>query len=264
MRLPQFYTKVLSGTLVAGTWYSTWLFAGTPGSGVSPSTYGPQGNFFTCASSQVQGQLAYINTGGTDTNYLARFSGMSTQTGSVILADRIWADSLNWTDTGKFPIYSGSFMRGAGIGGGDSSGKGICLALEVYTSVTAGSAAAHKVTYIDSAGTADTATLVMTLPTTATAGTFIPFYQGANHTGFRQVYFWHNIATSKFTAGTYGLVAYRPLAIVQCASANVTDWVDAITSGFPITFQNTVPMLLWIAGTTTAPNLFGQFIQAHG
>jgi hypothetical protein len=274
-RLPIFYEKILSGTLVAGTWYSTWLFPGMPGAGVTPSVTTPTGSFFTCAASQVQGQLTYTNTGGSDTNYLMRFSGMSTQTGSLIIADRIWADSLSpigqSTSTAVYnaasgagssnAVWSGSFPRSIGLGGGDSSGKGIVLGLEVFTTLGAG-ASTPKVTYVDSAGAADTATCTMAVPATATAGSFFTFSQNANHSGFRSVSYFHSNVSH--TSGLWGLVAFRPLAVIQCAAANVTDWVDAVTSGFPITFQNTVPMLIWVAGTTTAPNLFGQFVQCHG
>jgi hypothetical protein len=245
--------------------------AGTPGSGVSPSVYLPTpGHYFTCASSQEQGQLTYVNTGGADTNYLARFAGMSTQTGSIIIADRIWADSLSPVvatsavynaPTSVNAVFSGSFPRSAGKGAGDSSGTGIMLGLEVYTTLGAGTPT-PKVTYIDSAGNADTATLSMALPATATAGSFYTFTQSANRSGYRSVSYFHMLATH--TSGTLGLVAFRPLAVLQCAAANVTDWVDAITSGFPITIQNSVPMLLWVAGATTAPSIYGQFIQAHG
>jgi hypothetical protein len=263
MRLPVPYIKVLANTPVIGTMYSMWLQAGNPGAGTAISNIGPSGFYYTCLSSQVPGQLRYINS-SSDTNYLARFAGVAGTTGSIILADRIWADSLCWADTGKFPVYSGQFPRSAGLGYGDSSGTGVQLALEVYSTMAGGAGVAHKVTYFDSTGTADTATLTMNLPTSAVAGTFIPFYQGAGHSGFRSVSFWHNISNPIYTGGTYGLVAYRPIAQIQVIAPGVTDWIDAITSGFPLTFQNTVPMLIWVAGTATAPIIQGQFLQAHG
>lgn len=254
------FLKTAPGTPVIGSMYSLWLAAGCPGAGGLP-TGNKAGQFYTCAAAQIAGQLPFTNPAAGDTTYLARFSANANTTGSLILADRIWGDSLSATAIGPQTIYSGAFPRSSGIGAGDSSGTGICLALEVYTALGAGTPT-PKVTYINSAGTGDTGAACMAVPATAAIGTFIPINLKSGAFGVRSVTAYNNLVTH--TSGCFGLVAYRPLAQIQCISPGVADWVDCLTSGFPILFNNTVPFLIWVAGTVTIPITFGNLVLCQG
>ena len=262
MFAPQSFYKAQAGTPVVGTMYSQWVSAGIPGAGTIPPTGTISGQFYTCVTTQVTGQLTFINPPAGDTIYLTRFSGAANVAGTLILADRIWGDSLSpLSNTGNSvqaaaAIWSGSFPRSAGIGGGDSSGTGLHLAMEVYTTMGA-TASTPKVTYINSAGTGETATLAYAMPATAAAGTFIPFTLKAGAFGVRSVSSFHQFATK--TSGVWGMTVYRPLAYIPCIAGTVPGVVDCITSGFPIMFPNTVPMLIWMAGTVTIPAITGQF-----
>jgi hypothetical protein len=255
-RLPSSpFIKVAPGTPIIGTIYSLWLGAGSPGAGVTIPTGNKSGQFYTCAAAQIAGQLPFTNPPAGDTMYLARFAANANTIGTLILADRIWADSLSPVGIGAQLIYSGSFPRSAGIGGGDSSGTGIMLGLEVFTQLGA-AAATPKVTYVNSAGTAgDTGVATMAMPASAAVGTFIPIGLKSGAFGVRSVTAYNNMTTK--TSGCLGLVAYRPIVRIGVAVAGLEDAVDAITSGFPIFYPNMVPMLLWVAGSTTAPTVFG-------
>jgi len=263
MLRPAPFYKTAVGTPVIGTSYSLWLGTGYPSAAATIPTGNKSGQFYTCSSSQVQGQLTFTNPPSGDTVYLGRFEGVCNNTvGTLILADRIWADSLSPVAIGPQTIYSGSFPRSAGIGGGDSSGTGVQLALEVFTALGA-SSATPKVTYVNSGGTAgDTGTAVMAVPSSAAVGTFIPINLKAGAFGVRAVTAYNNMTT--LTSGVLGLVAYRTLAQIYCTAAGVGQAVDALTGGFPILFPNTVPFLIWVAGSTTVPVVQGMFKQATG
>lgn len=260
---PYSFIKVALGTPVVGSYYDLWLASGQPSAGTAISAILPRGIFYTCSSSQVQGQIPFQNPPDGDTTYLARFVANANTTGTLILADRIWADSLSIISTTSTNVYSGAFSRSAGTGGGDSSGTGIQVAITAYTTLGA-TASTPKITVINSDGTGDTYTAAMAMPATAAAGTFIPFIctttRGSK--GIQSVSIFHNFATK--TSGTWGLVAYRPLVRVGCVAAGIDNAVDAITSGFPKLFPNSVPFLIWQAGTTTVPTITGGIVLAQG
>jgi hypothetical protein len=266
MQFPTTFYKAQSGTPIVGTMYSQWLSPGQPSAATTLPTGNLAGQFYTCASAQISGQLRFTPAITSDTFYLSRFTGCANTTGTLILADRIWADSVSGGSIILQNVFSGGFPRSAGVGGGDSSGIGIQLALEVFATLGA-TANTPKVTYIpQSASVAsggDTATLAYAMPATAALGTFIPFTLKAGDFGVKEVFAYHNMA-ARTNTGALGIVAYRPLAYIPCSVAGVAGVVDALTGGFPILFPNTVPFLIWMAGTTTAPVIAGFFQYCMG
>ena len=254
------FLKFQGVTPVSGTWYSLWNYNGIPGAGGIPSGGGTiKGHFYTSVSTET-GQLFFSAPVDGDTNYLARFAVNANTVGTLILADRIWGDTLSITSTST-TIYSGAFPRSYGIGAGDSSGDGIFLGVEVYTTLGAGTPT-PKATIINSEGVGDTVTCWSTVPATAVAGTFVPMYATKQAYGVRSVRAFHNFATH--TSGVWGLTAYRPIARISSVAAGIEDSVDALTSGFPKFFENTVPMLFWVAGSTTAVTMIGNLFYAKG
>jgi hypothetical protein len=258
---PQTFFKVPTPTPVVGTMYSLWTAAGMPGAGTIPPTGLLAGQFFTCAAAQITGQIYFQNPAAGDTTYLARFAGTCNTYGTLILADRIWGDSVSPVRIGAQVINSGAFPRSAGIGGGDSSGTGVQLAIEVYTTLGA-AAATPKVSYVPVGGSmgstgGDTGAAAYAVPATAAAGTFIPINLKAGAFGVKAVTAYNNMTTK--TSGVLGLVAYRPLAYIPCSAPEIYGVADCLTGGFPIMFPNTVPMLIWMAGTATVPVISGQF-----
>jgi hypothetical protein len=258
---PIIFNKTAPGTPVVGSLYSLWMgTTGYPLLGTIP-TGNKSGQFYTSAITMPAGGLWVPQPTAGDTTNLYRFQASSQTTGTLLLADRIWSDSLSPVGIGAQLIFSGSFPRSRGTGGGDSSGKGIMLAIEVYTALGA-SAATPKVTYVDQNGIGDTGVAIMAVPATAAAGTFIPIYQSIGRRGFRSVHSYNNMTTK--TSGVLGLTAFRILARVGVSYAGVVNAIDLLTGGFPQIYDNTVPFFIWMAGTTTAPQVFGQVIWAQG
>lgn len=253
------FFKTTPGTPVIGNTYSLWRGTGAPGLGAFPANI--SGTFYTSLAAQVVGQIPFTNPSGGQSSYLSVLNGSSSQVGTLIIADRIWGDSVSPTTIGNQNVWSGAFPRSTGTATGDSSGNGILLALECLTTLGATSAT-PKITYIGSDGLGDTQPLFMAMPSSAAIGTFIPFNLGAGKAGVRSVSQYNNMTT--LTSGGLGLVAYRKLAQINCIAARVGDAVDALTSGFPTMFNNTVPFLIWVAGSVTAPLISGSFIYTQG
>lgn len=59
-------------------------------------------------------------------------------------------------------------------------------------------------------------------------------------------------------------MAYRELARLELTAANVPAAIDAVTSGFPRLFNDTVPFLIFVPSTTTASNISGQMVITQG
>jgi hypothetical protein len=255
------FIKTQIVTPVVGTWYSLWTYGGIPGSGGIPSG-NVKGKFYATTSGDTQGALRFPRPVAGDTIYLTRFAANANTVGTLILADRIWADSISPIGIPfRTNIFSGSFPRSTGIGGGDSSGSSIQIGVEVYTTMGA-TAATPRATVIDSNGTGDTWTCWNAIPASAVAGTFVPMYgKNASH-GVRSVSNFHPMSTK--TSGVWGLTAYRIIARVESTAVGIEDSIDAFTSGFPKMFTDTVPMLFWIAGTTTPTVLYGSIRYAQG
>lgn len=276
MLVPFNYFKVQTITPVAGSWYSLWTYDGIPGAGAIPSNIGIKGTFYTSLTAMPAGGMRFPAPVTGETVYLARFSGNANVTGTIVLADRIWADSLSIADTANMSaasntIFSGSFPRSAGTGGGDSSGIGIFLGMEVYT--TLGAAASTPIaTIVNSAGVADTIVCWSAVPASAVAGTFVPMYSviprngvtaGSNAFGVRSVSRFFNPTNHR--SGVWGMTAFRPITRVCVVSSGIEEAVDALTAGFPILFPNSVPTLFWISGTVTpASGIMGGLSYAQG
>lgn len=264
------FIKVQVGTPVVGNWYSLWSSSGFPSIGYlmgAGSAY--KGRFFSYPSADT-GALFFPGQITGETIYLARFAGNANTTGTIVLADRIWADSCSPVGTASQTVFTGSFPRSAGIGGGDSSGVGIMLGMEVYTAMAAGTPTT-KATIINSAGSADTLQCWAAVPATAAVGTFMPMYSvlprnaaaaASTAYGVRSVSNWHNSATH--TSGVWGMTAFRPISRLSMVAAGIDDAVDALTSGFPILFPTSSPMLFWIAGTVTPVIIQGNIVYATG
>jgi hypothetical protein len=94
-------------------------------------------------------------------------------------------------------------------------------------------------------------------------GSFIPLLPlAAGDLGVRSIQTITLSAT--MTSGTMHLVAYRVLGRLPIILGNTGNWLDVVTAGFPRLYDNTVPFLLWLPATTTAPVLNGHMIVTQG
>lgn len=261
MTAPQCILKNGTATDAIGILTSYWYAPGRPGAATA-SAPGMGG----AAMTSVAGQIPFTNPGSGNT-YLARLSASSSVAGTLILADRLWDNSgIAVTTTTGQTVNSVAWP--ARDSGASTNGENVMVALEVQTATT--NAAANTtmtITYTNQAGTGSKTGTVgsvapASFPATAVVGTFQPFALAAGDTGVRSIQT-VTLAVS-LGAGAVKLVAYRELARLELPLANVSNAVDALTSGFIRLFDNTVPFLIWLPSATTAPSIAGQMVVTQG
>jgi len=255
MKPPSFFSKAVTGTMVAGRPFSPFYLAGVPGAAAAP-TPGLAGAALTSYAGQVPIPAASGNT------HLARFSGVSSaQAGMLLLCDRLWHNSgFTITSTGAQTINSAAWP--ARDMNGSTNGVGVILGVEISGATGAGTPTI-TVSYTNDANTSGkTATNSVATVATSAAGTFYPIGLAAGDTGVRSVQTLTLSAT--WTSGTMHLVAYRVLATLELPAAGIPNAVDALTSGMPRCYDTTVPFLIYIPQTTTTTQLSGSAVFTQG
>jgi hypothetical protein len=144
---------------------------------------------------------------------------------------------------------------------GSIAGEQVYLGVEVSGNVGAGTPTL-TVFYTDTDGNEANATNVIATVASPIAGAFHPIGLAAGDKGIQTVQSLTLSAT--WTSGTIHLVAYRVLARLELTNANVPNAIDALTSGFPRLFDNSVPFLIFIPNTTTTSNICGNVIWTQG
>lgn len=255
MQYPRTFAKAVTGTMVAGRPHSLFYLAGIPGAAVAP-TPGAAG----AALTTYAGQIPFTNP-VSGNSYLARFQGQATIAGTLVLADRLWHNSgIVVTTTTAQTINSVAFP--ARDVAGSTNGDGVRIGLEVSTATGAG-AATPSISYTDQSGNAGaTGSMEVAYAASSIAGTFYPFTLAAGDTGVRSIQTY--TGSVSMTSGTVHLVAYRELARLELTAANVPSAIDALTSGFPRMFDNTVPFIFFIPSTTTPSNISGSVVYTQG
>lgn len=253
----QFIQKELSGTLVAGRSYTPFYAVGIPSAAVAP-TPGISG----AALTSYAGQIPFTNPSAGQNTYLARFSAFPTaQGGTIMLADRLWHNSgITITSTTAQTVNSVTFP--ARDNNGSTNGEGVFLGVEVSTATGAGTPTI-TISYTNSDNTSGrTATNIYGTSATSAIGTFYPIGLESGDKGVRSI---QSITLSAtWTSGTIHLVAYRPLVSITSIAAGSCNTVDALTSGLPRMYDNTVPFLIYTPNTTTSTGLIGTMTVAQG
>lgn len=255
MKPPAYFSKAVSGTLVAGRPFSPFYLAGVPGAATAPSP-GLAGEALTSYAGQLPIPAASGNT------HLARFSGVSSaQAGVLLLCDRLWHNSgFTITSTSAQTINSAAWP--ARDSNGSTNGVGVILGVEISGATGAGTPTI-TVSYTNDANTSGkTGTNSVATVASSAAGTFYPIGLAAGDTGVRSVQTLTLSAT--WTSGTMHLVAYRVLASLELGAAGLPNAVDALTSGMPRCYNNTVPFLIFIPQTTTTTQLSGTAVFTQG
>lgn len=254
MKPPSNFTKAVSGTLVAGRPFTPLYTAGYPAAATAYAG-GLNGVALTSLAGQIPIPAASGNT------HLARFSGISSaQGGLLMLCDRLWHNSFTVTTTTAQSITSPTWP--ARDMNGNTTGEGVQIALEISATVGTGTAT-PTISYTNTTPTGSrTGSMVVPYVASAITGTFHPFSLQAGDTGVKSV---ESVTLNvSMTSGTAGLVAYRVLATLELAGAGLANAVDALTSGMPRCYDNTVPFLVYIPTTTTTTQLHGQVIFTQG
>jgi hypothetical protein len=240
---------------VAGRPISSFYLNGIPGAAVAPSP-GIAGAALTSYSGQIPVPAASNNT------HLARFSGVhSAQGGLLLLCDRLWHNSgISVTTTTAQTVNSVAWP--ARDKNGLTNGEGVYIGLEITTATGAG-VATPTISYTNSAGTAGkTSTTLDTYAASAGAGHFFRLGLAAGDTGVRSI---ESVTLGvSMTSGAISLVAYRILATLELPSVGIPNAIDALSSGLPRVYDNSVPFILYVPVTTTTGSMSGSVVFTQG
>lgn len=253
LRPPEDFFKIGAATVV-GRLYSTLYAQGRPGAAVPPE----------CSVSgeallSHPGQIPWNNPVA-GSSYLARFVASCNVPGSLMLCDRLWHNAgLNPTLIEPQTVGSKPFP--ARDADGTDAGRGIMIGVEVSQQMGTGMTS-FTMEYTNSKGEANRKSTAPMQASALGVGSFVPMPLAPGDVGVRSVQGWSQ--SGGMVSGAYHLVAYRVLAFLPLPQANVGQALDPISGGFPRLYDNTVPFLLWLPATTTAPYIAGQMIVAQG
>lgn len=180
---------------VAGGYYSLWLNAGEPAAGVAPGSL--NGVVPTDATAG-----AFPFTNATGDNYLGYVSATGLAVGTLVIYDRLWANSTTTVTSGAQAITFPGLTR-------FTTGVGVEAWLEWYVASSATAATATG-TYTDESGNAG-ATGNFILPAVAkAAGQMFPMDMASGDSGVR-AFSSMNLGTTH-TLGTWGITMMKRLA----------------------------------------------------
>lgn len=255
MQYPRFFAKAVTGTMVAGRAWSTWALAGSPGAGAFDTTLNG-----LALSAPQNGQIPFTNP-ATGNAYLARLAGTATIAGMLLLCDRLWHNG-GYTITSTSAQNSTTPAWPARSADGTANGEGVLLGCEISAVTGAGTPTITSV-YTNQAGTASkTAVNLLATVAASAAGSFYFMGLQSGDTGMRSLQSITLNAT--WTSGTMNMVAYRILAALEIGGAFVPNAIDALTSGMPRLYNDSVPFLLFVPSAVTSTAVTGQVVYTHG
>jgi len=248
-------TGIAMAAVAERRWYTPWyITSGIPGTGATPAA-GVNG---AALSSPIAGELARQNPSSGNA-YLARLALSPSVAGTLLLVDRLWANSgLSVTSTSAQAITPATLP--ARSADGTTNGEGVLAAIEWSATGGAGTPTV-TLTYTDQSGNTG-ATSTFAGVTTPPVGTFEVFGLAAGDTGIRAPTSFIQSATR--TSGTMHLILFRILASVTCPAANVPMAIDALTGGFGRIYDDSVLQLVWLPLGTGAATVAGTYTETHG
>jgi hypothetical protein len=253
---PRMFMKAATPTLVAGRPHSLFYLGGMPAAAAAPST-----GLVGAALTSYGGQLPWTNP-GSGNSYLARLQAHCTIAGTLMLCDRLWHNSGYTITSTSEQVFTDSVQIPARDANGQNNGVGVQAAVEVVSATGAGTPTL-TFKYTNSAGDTDkTATNIIPTVASSAIGAFYPIGLAAGDLGVRRAQSLQLSAT--WTSGAISLVLYRLLASLELTANQVPNAIDALTSGFPRLYNDTVPFLVFIPSTTTASVLSGNYVVTQG
>jgi hypothetical protein len=204
-------------------------------------------------------QITFVNA-LSGYKYLAALTVTTGVPGVLLLCDRLWHNGgvplMNQYNAITSTLTSPSQIPARDING-SNNGVGVLAG-----NVTLG--------YTNQSGTTGrSATTIITPTVRPRVGTFYPFGLQAGDTGIQKVTSitmpasWSGGFDPTLT-GEAAIVLYRVLAAIDIPMAGVREKMDAVVSGFPRLFDNTVPFLIFIPQTTTSAYLNGSITYTSG
>ncbi len=247
--------KISTVAEAVGVLHSLFYATGRPGAAVAPSP-GING----AALTSYAGQLPMPGASG-DT-HLAGLEACSTVAGRIVLIDRLWQNSgvavaTLTAQSITTPAWPARDVNGATLG------DGVMVGIEVSTATTnVGAITNTTLSYTDEAGNVGNVGTMASFPATAVAGTFVPFQLAAGDKGIRAIAS-VTLGTS-YVGGAIHLVAYRTIASIPIAAANIPAALDLVSLGMPRIYDSSVLSLLWCPAATTAATITGSILYTQG
>lgn len=253
---PQDWFKTSFTGQVIGGYHSPLYVAGLPGAGSAPSA-GVNGSAISAGRT---GTISFPSAVANRSVYLNSVSfAAESGVGAAFLVDRLWENSgLSVTSTSSQGITPASLP--ARDANGTVNGVGVGAAIEITTGIAAATATA-TLTYTDSDGnTGNTATV--TVPTSAVAGTWLPFPLAAGDYGVRAVTAFQ--LSGSLTSGALSLVLYRRVGRnLACLAANVGDSFGPADGGGPL-FDSSALQFIYVLSATSVTKTAGSVQFAQG
>lgn len=260
MQIPQPFMKVgiTMAAVAAQRAYTPWYAAGNPGASVANAA-GVNGQAVTPAlGTSVGGRILRTNPVSGNA-YIGRLAAQATSVGTLWLIDRLWQNSgLTVTSTTAQAISPATLPSRSGDG--TTNGANVMAAIE-WSGTGGAGVPTVTLTYTDQDGNAG-ATGTFTGVASPPVGTFEIFTLAAGDTGIRAPTSFIQSATR--TSGTMHLVLFRVLAQIEVTAANIGNAIDALTSGLPRIYDDSVLQFVFFPAATTATTIAGQYIETQG
>lgn len=229
---------------------SQWLTS-FYGAGFPPAATAPTPGLSGAALTSYTGQIPFTNPASGNT-YISRLfrsyqnEAASASQRTLMIVDRLWHNSgLDRTLTTAQTVNSVAWP--ARDINGSTNGEGVYLAIEISTTMGTG-APTITVSYTNSAGTSGrTGTSILTTRTSTPAGYWYPIGLQAGDLGVQSVQS-VTFSVSWGAAGVLHLVAYRPVAMINAASAPANYSADdALTLAMPQLWNDSVLQTVSVA-----------------
>ncbi len=268
-RPPVFFSKNVSGTLVAGRPHSFWTIGGNPGAGAAAAN--TAGGVVPTAA--TAGALSRGNPSAAEA-HLLEFTGFaSAQAGTLLLCDRLLHiqgnsggtaidETLTTSQTINSTTLPSRCPTSAISDTPSTNGHGVFIGVEVVSATGAGTPTL-TLGYTNSDGTAGrTATNTDATVASSIAGSFYRIGLQAGDVGVRSIQTYQQSAT--WTSGQLNLVLYRPIKAIPCPLANVPTMVDWISGGGPRIYDDSCLFFIFVPNTTTTTMIGGTVVETHG
>lgn len=255
MQPTRMFFKSATGNAVAGRPISTWGLNGIPG----PGSYDTTQAGVTC-NKDTPGAIFFTNPGAGLETRLARFIGAATQTGTLILVDRLWhngglspsSSSLQSFNSVAFPARDNN---------ASTNGEGVFVGLEISTATGAGTPTI-TVSYTNSDGVTgrEGVNIVATAASTI-ARVFYPISLQAGDVGVRQITGYKQ--STSWATGVINLVAYREIARLELSAGNVPSSLDMLNN-YQRIYNDSCLQLIYVPGGSTSSLIHGSLLWTQG
>lgn len=232
---------------VSGRPASLWRYDGSTGPGAAPTAVAVPTN-------ATAGALPFTNPGGGREKHLIQAWATGLVAGTLILYDRLLHQGERVGNVATAQTVGGTLTR-------NTDGIGNLIWLEIYT-IIGTTATTVTASYTNTTPTGGRTTTAVGIGATnfreVTRCIFLPLQAG--DVGVRSVETF-TLAATTGTAGAMGITIAKPLAYLGVGAPGAAGWRDFTTGmpGIPVVEANACLSLLWMPGTTTAPEIFGGY-----